>query len=144
LYGNKIDLSIFRAMLNWRVNPKISVWAIARILDASIVESRYASQIPYLPEFTFEYSLQASLGYGYRVVLQGVSAGDRYASAFQGSQTVTVLKPYFIQNLEISKLINNRFEIFVILNNILDETYEIWQGYESPGFTGYGGIKLFW
>jgi hypothetical protein len=144
LYGNIIDLNVFHAMLNWKIHPRVSFWAIARISDASIFESSYANQVPYLPEFTFEYSLQASLGYGYRIVFQGISAGDRYASAFQEPTTVTVLDPYFIQNLEISKLINNHFEIFITLNNILDETYELWQGYESPGFSGYGGIKLFW
>ena len=44
----------------------------------------------------------------------------------------------------ISKTLGGHIRIYVQGENLLDQTYEIWKGYEMPGIGVYGGIEASW
>ena len=78
-------------------------------------------------------------------MLNGQFISEQFTSQFKAADNNDeIIEPYFIGNLSISKKIGNNVEIYVQLNNLLNVDYEIWKGYSSPQFNGWGGIKVFW
>lgn len=49
---------------------------------------------------------------------------------------------YIVLNLKASYRINRYLGVFCRLDNITDTKYVINRGYDMPGFTAMGGIKL--
>ncbi|MGL4292973.1 MAG: TonB-dependent receptor plug domain-containing protein [Bacteroidales bacterium] len=49
---------------------------------------------------------------------------------------------YTLWNSKISYFPYEKLELFVLLDNILDQKYQINYGYEMPGFMAFGGLKV--
>ena len=141
IYGNDILLHEIRALLNWRMNEYISIWSSTGYKIYEFTTSNNVDQIPYLPEFDFDFTIRALPGYGIELMLNGQYIGERFTSQFRNDE---VLKPYFIGTLSVSKKIGENVEFYGQLNNLLNTEYEIWKGYSAPQFNGWGGIKVFW
>jgi len=52
------------------------------------------------------------------------------------------LKSYILANIALNYEVNNKLNIFLRLENALDENYELIKGYQTPKFSAYTGIKL--
>ena len=130
-----------RALLNWRMNEYISIWSSTGYKIYEFTTSNNVNQIPYLPEFDFDFTIRALPGYGIELMLNGQYIGEQFTSQFSTNE---VLEPYFIGSLSVSKKIGENVEIYGQLNNLLNTDYEIWKGYSAPQFNGWGGIKVFW
>jgi len=75
-----------------------------------------------------------------------VSAGKRKDAYFDNNSFTTVnttLKSYFLWDLYAEYgLINNRLKLFADCRNITGSKYTEISGFNTPGFTGYGGIRF--
>ena len=67
--------------------------------------------------------------------------GDLDFSSFPSTQIT--LPSYTLFNAVVSYDLIQNAQIFIRFDNIFNEKYEMLKGYGTPGFSGYGGIKIF-
>ena len=53
-----------------------------------------------------------------------------------------VLKPYVLANAALNYSVNDKFNVFLRFENILNERYELVDGYQTPKFSAYLGAKI--
>ncbi|MCP4725454.1 MAG: hypothetical protein GY863_10480, partial [bacterium] len=101
IYDNVVDLNEYRATVNWNPHPKFNFWTAFSYTDYDIDESDFAVRLPYFPDYTIDFSMQAFPGYGIQMVLDGQYISKRYVSAFDIAGGDTELDPYILSNLTI-------------------------------------------
>lgn len=52
------------------------------------------------------------------------------------------LKPYIMSNLALNYTVNEKWNMFLRLENVLDKDYELVKGYQTPKFSAYLGTKI--
>jgi vitamin B12 transporter len=105
----------------------------------------YASnkRIPYMPLHTAGFSVDIPWKIGARkqkgsLVFSGHYEGLRYADV----SNLTKLKPYLLLNLNINQEINKHLSCFIVLRNILNQSYESFNEYYMPGLTITLGVQM--
>jgi vitamin B12 transporter len=98
----------------------------------------YASdkRIPYIPEHTIGGSLDILWKTG-SLLLSGHYESLRY----HDTANLTILEPYFLFNAAINQKFGKSFSAFGVLRNILNTSYESFNGYPMPGITLTMGIR---
>ena len=96
--------------------------------------------VPYMP--TIQGSIQATVLPipGLRLSVRGTFVGLRYTTIASDDQ----VEGYVVLGAEVSKRLSGPITVYVRGENLLDQTYEIWKGYEMPGVGVYGGIEANW
>lgn len=95
------------------------------------------------PKDKFTARLSSPLPKDFHLVVSLVAVGPRDDMAFVGYAAVrTRLKGYTLLNAVLSRDIFSRGQVFLRLDNILDQKYETIYGYGMPRFSAYGGIRF--
>ncbi len=94
-----------------------------------------------------KHKLTASLNYRFaqkgNAHLSLVYVGEREDQAWiNWVATRVAMSPYVLLNLSASYNIIDNIQIFVRLDNILNETYEMIKGYATPGLSVYAGVEI--
>jgi len=145
VYNNDIQFHEIRAMLNWRISDYIALWSSVGYQLYNIDKSNFADQIPYFPNFDFDFVFRALPGYGIEFMLNGQFRNDQFTLPYKNDNfDDNTIASHFIANLSISKKIGDHFELYGQINNILSTDYEILKDYVAPKIHGWGGIKIFW
>ncbi|MFC2169427.1 TonB-dependent receptor plug domain-containing protein [Acidobacteriota bacterium] len=88
---------------------------------------------------SMEYSFQKKANLAFSMIY----IGKRKDEFYSGWTSSTVTMPsYFLLNAVASYELIQNTQIYLRLENILDEKYEMIKGYGTPGFSIYGGVKL--
>jgi outer membrane cobalamin receptor len=74
---------------------------------------------------------------GYRVGVRWLYVGERWADF---ANTVR-LGSYDVVNLRAARQLNRNTDVFVTVENLLDEDYGMWQAYPAPGRRVRGGVQ---
>lgn len=93
------------------------------------------AEIPYEESFNTEASLTFRPTAKFQSSLSALLIGSRTNS--QGDQ----LDGFLLLNARAEYSINQRFGVYLKLNNLLSQNYEWWQGYEEPPVHFFGGIN---
>jgi vitamin B12 transporter len=99
-------------------------------------------RIPYMPLHAAGFSVdipwkRGIRGYGGSLVLSGHYEGQRYAD----TANLTMLKQYFLLNANLNQGISRNLSVFLILRNILNQSYESFNDYYMPGLTLTIGMR---
>lgn len=77
------------------------------------------------------------------VTLSLIHIGEREDMEWTGWASTRVTMPsYTLLNAALSYDVFPKAQIFLRLDNILDEEYELIKGYGTPGFSAFGGVKV--
>ena len=93
------------------------------------------AKIPYEESFNTEASLTFRPTAKFQSSLSALLIGSRTNN--QGDQ----LDGFLLLNARAEYSINQRFGVYLKLNNLLSQNYEWWQGYEEPPVHFFGGIN---
>lgn len=93
--------------------------------------------IPYQPDFSGTLRLDYIDRNGLRVGAEWCHIGERFADA---ANTVE-LDAHDVVSLRIAKQLSLQTDVFLTIENLLDEDYGFWQGYPAPGLRVRGGIQ---
>jgi vitamin B12 transporter len=99
-------------------------------------------RVPYMPLHTAGLSVDVPWKAGARqqggsLILSGHYEGLRYAD----TTNLAKLKPHFLLNASFNQNIGKNFSAFLILRNILNQSYESFDDYPMPGLTVTAGIR---
>jgi vitamin B12 transporter len=108
----------------------------------------YASdrRIPYMPlhgaglSLTIPWNFRprsASRAYAGSLVLSGQYEGLRFAD----TANLSILKPYFLLNARVNQGLGKNLSAFLVLRNLLNQTYESFNDYYMPGLTVTVGLR---
>jgi vitamin B12 transporter len=100
-------------------------------------------RIPYMPMHTVGASVSLHWGVSDRghegsLLISGHYESLRYAEV----ANITELDPYFLLNITANQRINKNISAFAAARNILNTSYESFNGYPMPGLTITIGIRL--
>jgi vitamin B12 transporter len=77
------------------------------------------------------------------VNIELIHVGEREDIFFAGyTSTRLTVEAYTLVNAAASYSLLDDLRLFVRIDNILDQGYEVIKGYGTPGFSAYGGIRL--
>jgi vitamin B12 transporter len=95
------------------------------------------------PEDKFTASLTTSLPGKTCLSMSFIAVGPREDMAYVGyTATRTQLKAYALLNAVLSRDIFSRGQVFLRLDNILDQNYETIYGYGMPRLSAYAGVRF--
>jgi iron complex outermembrane receptor protein len=118
------------ATLRWRAGRHLSFFGGYAWL-------RSTNLAPYLPEHKATYAADFALGRA-SLVLHGVTVGQRWADAAKMRR----LGGYTAPGLKLMIPFGNRWTVFAMVDNFIDERYEVVTGYPMPGINAAGGFSL--
>lgn len=137
LYDGKVSTLSFEGALRYQVANNLSIGGTLTYND--FIEKSY-EKVWHEPGFTFKADLlwhpTSSFSFSaYTNLLEQIFALDRY------HQTIK-LDGVFDLGIGAEYLIIPRLSAFININNILNDRYQRWYGYESYGINLYGGIRF--
>ena len=94
------------------------------------------ADIPFEESFTTEASLVFKPSAKFRTSLSALAIGPRT------NQQAEELKGFLLLNARAEYSMNDRFGVYMTLNNLLSQSYEWWQGYQEPPLHFFGGLKF--
>jgi tetratricopeptide (TPR) repeat protein len=94
-------------------------------------------ELPYRPDWSGVLRLDYMDEAGYRVGVRWLYVGERWADF---ANTVR-LGSYDVVNLRAARQLNRNTDVFVTVENLLDEDYGMWQAYPAPGRRVRGGVQ---
>ena len=141
-HDNILDINEYRGIINWNPHPRFNAWSSLSYIDYTISKSDIAERVPYLPNFTFDFSLQYLPGYGVKFILDGQYSGTRFVSPVAGNRNK--LDEYLLANLTISKQWSWSVGSYVYFSNLFNQKYELWNRYLEPDLKGGAGFRYFW
>ncbi|WP_138431201.1 hypothetical protein [Fodinibius saliphilus] len=110
------------------------------------VDARFYMQSPQLEggdRIPYEEKLGFKSGIHFRPVDQlSIEVWGDYVGSRQTFQTDEKLSGYFMLGSRVDYQITDRFGAYVKLVNLLNQEYEVWQGYAERAFQAYGGITV--
>jgi outer membrane receptor protein involved in Fe transport len=123
-YGSAV-VSRITGDLSWRMDELNSVLASAEFTEGRIDEHR---DLPFTPKWV------ADVLYTRRFagIPLSIDAGVRYIGARSASAGAT-LDPVALVNLSGRYSITQRIDLTADLRNVLDQRYELWEGYDERG-----------
>jgi Flp pilus assembly protein TadD len=101
---------------------------------------REAQDLPYFPGLQGGLRLDYLDRSGWRGMLNTTWVGSRYAD----SENTRKLGGFFLADLRVSKQIGLRQNLFLQINNLLDQSYQRYEGYPGAGRTVLGGVEWRW
>jgi len=139
----KLKLNTLSADLKYVYNDKLNFSLLGEIYKFSSIEKlNKGNDIPYFPDYRFNLNLNYSLSKIKTFIkANGNLIGRRFFYEYENKKK---LNPYLLLNICIGNDMINNFEIYFVMNNILNTRYEIWNGYQEPDFIMAGGFKYFW
>ena len=144
-YNNVLDVNEYRGIVNWSPYRMLNIWGSVSYIDYTVIESIFAGErVPYMPNFTFNFTLNFTPGYGFQLVVDGQYIGKRYIAPYKLPGINNKLNDYFLSNLTISKQWNRRFGSYIYISNIFNEKYQMWNNYLAPDLIGGAGLRYFW
>ncbi|KPK96181.1 hypothetical protein AMJ80_01350, partial [bacterium SM23_31] len=143
-YNNVLDVNEYRGIVNWNPFSKLNAWGAISYMDYTVKKSKFAEHVPYLPNFTFDFSLNFMPGHDFQFIIDGQYIGKRYIAPFILPGVNNKLKDYFLSNLTISKQWNRKLGSYMYISNIFNEKYQMWNNYLAPDLTGGAGLRYFW
>ncbi len=130
-------------------------WASAR-LDLDVTErfrlssdllfrdteftSGLVGDVPYVPDLELGGSLSVGPYSGFNGTVSARWIDERFTSI----SPEKALGSYFLLGIEASKTIGSYIAVFVRGENLLDEEYQVWEGYDMPDLAIYGGVRGNW
>jgi vitamin B12 transporter len=145
-FGQDSKLS-FDIPLPWDLFEKIGFSFSYRYLLSYLLSYGYTygsdTRIPYMPLHSAGFSVSLpwnakSPEHKGSLAISGHYEGQRYAD----TANLTRLKPYFLLNANINQGINEHISAFMVLRNILNQSYESFNDYYLPGLTVTLGIRM--
>jgi vitamin B12 transporter len=94
-------------------------------------------RIPYMPMHTIGASLDIPWKTGSLFI-----SGHYETLRFADTGNITKLDPYFLMNITVNQKLGGSFTVFAAGRNILNTSYESFDGYPMPGFTLTLGLKM--
>jgi len=143
-YNNVLDVNEYRGIVNWSPYNMLNVWGSISYIDYTVVESIFAEYVPYMPNFTFDFTLNFMPGYGFQLIVDGQYIGKRYIAPYKLPRLNNKLNDYFLSNLTISKQWNRQLGSYIYISNIFNEKYHMWNNYLAPDLTCGAGLRYFW
>lgn len=131
-----VDVEGFEASVTVRPLSGLSLYAGGTWLDAA------PADLPYTPEWSVTFGANAAFG-PWRASFDAQGLADQTVlSQGRASNAVnTVRNPgFWVANARIARLIGDRFEAFLALDNLFDETYGYRPGYPMPGASAQAGL----
>jgi hypothetical protein len=95
------------------------------------------SSIPYLSDYSLKSSIYLKPIESFRIQLWGEYFGPRSATDRVGD-----LDAYFQVGSRFEYRINDQFGAFIRGKNILDQQYQVWEGYQARPLQLYGGVTI--
>jgi outer membrane receptor protein involved in Fe transport len=125
------------AQLEWEkwlgANLSAGVWV--RYTDSENDDT--GLEIPYEPEITGAFSLNYLDSRGWRIGADWSYIGSRYADL----ANATKLGSFNTLNLRAARQLSLQTDVFITVENLLDEEDGIWQGYPSRGRNVKAGVE---
>ncbi|MEL0010529.1 MAG: hypothetical protein VW868_03085, partial [Bacteroidota bacterium] len=94
------------------------------------------ADIPFEESFTTEASLMFKPSPKFRTSLRALVIGPRT------NQQAEELKGFLLLNARAEYSMNDRFGVYMTLNNLLSQSYVWWQGYQEPPLHFFGGLNF--
>lgn len=100
-------------------------------------------RIPYMPMHT----LGGSVSISWKTFVRGLEGSLLITCHYEGlryanTSNITELDPQFLLNAHVNQRIGKNFTVFAAANNILDSSYESYEGYPMPGLTVTLGMRF--
>jgi outer membrane cobalamin receptor len=76
--------------------------------------------------------------YGFDFKLTGQWTGKR----FHDTANNIKVKPFFLMGFGVSKKFKNSYEVFLLLDNLLNKKYQIVKDYPTPALSVQVGMKM--
>lgn len=147
VYSNKFTLFYddvkwftFLAEVGYSLTEKLELKSVYRynkiqLHDLTAPFYQPTNQFNLLANYTFDEKLRFNASVYY--------VGERFASTYaSGLETIHTLKPFVDLNLGGLYKINDSFEVFAQLNNLLNWQYQRFYNYPVNGFELYAGITV--
>ena len=122
--------------LSWRIDEQNNVLAAVEFTDGVVGEAR---ALPFTPKWVGD----ASYSHRFDAAPLTVDAGARYIGERSASNSRT-LAPVTLVNLGARYAVSPRFDLTLELRNLLNQRYELWEGYTERGvFAAVGASARF-
>ena len=140
--GIKLKMQSFNFDLNYTYFDNLIFNFLGEINNVSSLEEfERGDKIPYFPLNKMTFNIHYFLDNIKADFLLGMNyIGKR----FYYNPEKESLDSYYLLNFALNKRIKDNSEIFLNLNNILDEKHEYWKGYLEPDFMVKCGFKYLW
>ncbi|NGP87265.1 hypothetical protein [Fodinibius halophilus] len=110
------------------------------------VDAKFYMQSPQIKggdRIPYEEKIGLKSGISFRPLEQlSIEGWGDYVGSRQTFQTNEELSGYFLLGSRADYQITDRFGAYVKLVNLLNQEYEVWQGYTERSFQAYGGITV--
>ncbi len=116
--------------LRWRAGRRLSLFGGYAWL-------RSTNPAPYVPQHKVTYAAEFALGRA-TLAVNGVTVGRRWGDA----QKTRRLDGYTAPGLKLTVPAGTRWTLFALVDNFIDERYEVVTGYPMPGVNAAGGFSL--
>ncbi len=93
--------------------------------------------MPYRPEYRIPFRADLNLPYKFFISTTAQFVGKRRVALRQDIE----LDPFILVDTMLAKSFS-RFSLTLSINNILDQKYQIWQGYAENGISLFGGLVV--
>jgi hypothetical protein len=125
-----------RYRYSWRVG---SVDALGVLRAHSLVQQA----VPYVPDWEFHVS--SNLPYRRLTISPAIHAfGPRHYIDSKTVDTIAELRAYALANLEISTPLRRGWLLTLSGSNLLNSSFETWNGFKEPGVFGQIGVRRTW
>ena len=100
--------------------------------------------VPYVPSVTGHIEVGSEPRPGWGLSLSAQIVGPRFVEEGSDEKSDKKLSTYVLLAAQVSKRIASHVHLFLRADNLLDQSYEVWEGYFMPRIGVYGGLKMVW
>jgi|GEM_PF-6841043 len=133
-----VDLLEWRLSTRYRLDQRLSVHASATML-ADRLPTGQSNRLPYRSDYQLEAGTRFDLTTTLYMTAEVEWVGPRRAEI----ESTRHLPSYALANMEIRQRLKNLAEIFLTINNLFNQKFEIWQGYRDPGLMIWTGARVY-
>ncbi len=101
-------------------------------------DTYYDKHIRHKPSHKIGLGLRYKSNFGFAVRL----GADYTGSVYSDRANTAELDDYLLLSTRLSQDIKNLGEVFIVGQNLLDEEYQLYEGYPMPGLSVTGGLKM--